>query len=109
MQETIEVKLVRKPSKRTLRKWHDMTDANYHGEVRLAIAEYFGHSIDEEPASPYGYRFVNALRWINDRHQKVGYLEHGLGDCCGIITHSMLSRIGEVYGKDVMDSVYHCL
>lgn len=109
IQETIKVKKVRKPSKRTLKKWYDMTQDNCHAEVRLAIARYFGHSIDPDPDCKYGLRIVDALSWINESHSMKGFLECGLVHCRGIITRFMLMRIGDVYGKEVQEAVNRCL
>lgn len=105
----MEQKKVRKPSTRTLKKWADMTWGNLHGEVRLDIAKYFGHTIDPEPDCEYGTRFTEAFQWINDHHFLVGRLEHGLDHCRELLTNYMLSRIGEVYGPQTQDSVNSCL
>lgn len=94
-----------KPNAETLNLWEDMTGDNYHSEVRLAIAKYFGDSIN--PTN--GYNFTEALKWINNCHNEVGSLELGVGQCRGLITTFMIKRIREVYGDDVADAVDDCL
>lgn len=100
---------VRKPSKRILQKWHNMTEANYHGEVRQEIAEYFGDSICPN-LSPegYGVRFVEAFRKINEIHLKEGHLSSGLGDARELLTLYMEEQISRVYGPDVAKEVHDC-
>lgn len=100
----------RRPSKRTLRKWYDMTQANYHAEVRLDIAEYFGDSIcpDLSPEG-YGEKFVDAFRKINEIQMEKGCLEMGLSDARELLTDYMLDNIKRVYGEDVAKSVHDCL
>lgn len=99
----------RRPSKRTLKKWYNMTQENFHGEVRLAIAEYFGDSICNLSPEGYGNRFVNAFRKINEIHEKKGSLDHDLGEARELLTNYMEERIGKVYGQSVADDVHNCL
>lgn len=100
----------RRPSRLTLKKWYNMTQANYHAEVRLAIAEYFGDSICPNLTKEgYGDRFVNAFRKINEIHTKEGCLDHDLGEARGLLTYYMLDNIKREYGEDVAKDVHDCL
>lgn len=104
------MKKKRRPSKRTLKKWYNMTQGNFHGEVRLAIAEYFGDSICPDLSEEgYGNRFVNAFRKINEIHEKEGSLNHELGEARELLTKYMEEQIRKVYGQSVADDVHNCL
>lgn len=101
------IKKVRRPSKKLLEKWHDMTDNNEHAEVRIEIAKYFGDTLNPTSyETPFG--FEDAFKEIK---QARSFDKEGLQILItsNLLTKLMLERIFMVYGYNVYNAVNDCL
>lgn len=84
---------------RTINRWSNLTDDNYHSEVRRDIAKHFAKS--DESFKQLADEFAAIVK----EHNRVGYLSSELSDRRDRAEEEMMRRIRDEYGEETYRKV----
>jgi len=92
-----------------LKKWAEMTDGNYHGEVREEIARWYQKTKEFKDSPCQASRdYLGCFKYVNKAHEGIGSMTMELLIIRNILTNAMLGEIEKINPK-VADNIHACL